>query len=69
MKNQEGKALARTHTPHGEPEVLIAVTATGATTAEAQAERAVTIAPSTRPPVPAAANSVLRAGVEDAGGS
>ena len=69
LEKPEGKALARTHTPHGEPVVLTAVIATGATTAEVQAVRAVIIAPSPRPPVPAAANIVLRAGAEVAGGS
>ena len=69
MKNQEGKALARTHTPHGAPAVLIVVTATGATTAEVQDVRVVITAPSTRPPEPAAADTALRAGVEGAGGS
>ena len=61
--------LARTHTPHGVPVALIAVIASGATTAKAQDVRAVITVPSTRPPDPAGANIVLRAGVEVAGGS
>ena len=62
--------LARTtHTPHGGPVVLIVVTAISATTAEAQAVRAGINVPSTRPPAPVAASTVLRAGVEAAGGS
>ena len=69
LEKPEGKALARTHTPHGAPVVLTEATAKGATTVEVQDVRAATIAPSTRPPVPAAANIVLRAGAEVAGGS
>ena len=65
----DSSTLARTHTPHGEPAVLIVIIAIGATTAEVQVVRVVIIAPSTRPPVPAAADTVLRAGVEEAGGS
>ena len=69
LEKPEGKALARTHTPHGEPVVLTVAIAIGATTAEVQVVRVAIIVPSTRPPDPVAANNVLRAGVEVAGGS
>ena len=61
--------LATTHTPHREPVTLIDAVAIGAGTIEVQAVRAAISVPSTRPPVAAAADIVLRAGVEVPGSS
>ena len=61
--------LARTHTPHGEPVFLKEAIESGVTIAEVQVVRVVITVPSTRPPKPAVANTVLRAGAEVAGGS